>query len=313
MLRPQSGAYFLGILVDMKEGLFVWSGMSQRKILWGCVVVLACIAMFVWFVALAQKPQGTLTFAVLDVGQGDSLYIGGPTGVQVVIDGGPDDALLAELPKVMPPFDRSIDAVLQTHPDADHIAGFVELLKRYEVGAFIESGIFKYDGLWSSVEGEVTGQKIPRHIARRGMVIDLGGGAELQILYPDWDPTHMSPKVDNNGGIVARLVYGDTSVLLMADVDSVVEEHLLALDGRALRSTILKVGHHGSKYSSDSRFLAAVAPALAVISAGESNRYGHPTLEVLERLAESDAAVFRTDEEGTLIFRSDGTRFWQVK
>jgi len=99
----------------------------------------------VWSAVYAQSASwrtgGTLTFAVLNVGQGDSLYIEGPTGIQVVVDGGPDGSLLRELPKVMPLFDRSLDAVIETHPDADHISGFIDLLKRYEVGYFIEPGI----------------------------------------------------------------------------------------------------------------------------------------------------------------------------
>jgi competence protein ComEC len=277
-----------------------------------CIALLAAGSIWVWTLVLAE-PRGLLTFAALDVGQGDSLYIEGPTGVQVLIDGGPDNSLLAELPKVMSPFDRSLNAVIETHPDADHINGLVDVLLRYEVGAFVEPGILKYDEMWSSLEHNVTIQRIPRYIARRGMVLDLGGGAELQILYPNWDPTHMSPRADNNGGIVTRLVYGNTSVLLMADVDGVVEERLLTLEGSALKSTVLKVAHHGSKYSSDAEFLDVVDPEIAVISVGEHNRYGHPTPEVLDRLEAEDVSVYRTDEEGTLVFRSDGTHFWQVK
>lgn len=283
-----------------------------RKAGLAAIMFLAALGIVVWSFVLT-KPQGLVTFAALDVGQGDSLYIEGPTGIQILIDGGPDDSLLAELPKVMPAFDRQLDAVIKTHPDADHMNGLVSVLERYDIDAFIEPGIFKYDQTWSRIHRLLRTEQIPRYIARRGMVVDLGGGSELHILYPDWDPARMSPRAANNGGIVARLVYGDTSVLLMADVDSEVEEHLLALEGSALKSTVLKVGHHGSKYSSDAEFLAAVDPALAVISAGERNRYDHPTPEVLDRLANENVAVLRTDEDGTVILRSDGTRFWQVE
>lgn len=289
-----------------------WAYLVPRKVGIAAMLLLAGATVAVWS-AVLSRPQDVVTFAVLDVGQGDSLYIESPTGVQVLIDGGPDNSLLAELPKVMPAFDRSIDAVLLTHPDADHSAGLLDLLTRYEVGAFVEPGIFKYDQTWSNIHRILRTQMIPRYVARRGMVINLGGGSELHILYPDWNPAHTSPKATNNGGIVARLVYGNTSVLLMADVDAGVEEHLLALDGGALESSVLKVGHHGSKYSSDARFLAAVDPDMAVISAGNRNRYGHPAPEALERLTDEESAVLRTDEEGTILLRSDGTRFWQVK
>src|SRR5262249_38146020 len=112
---------------------------------------------------------------------------------------------------------------------------------------------------------------------------------------------------------VAKLVYGKTSVLLMADVDTAVENNLLALDGKNLESTILKVGHHGSKYSSAPKFVADVAPQFAVISDGKNNVYGFPAPETLATFTAQNIPVLRTDQLGTIIFESNGTTFWQVK
>jgi len=268
----------------------------------------------VWSVAYAEAPfdfaQGKpqLTFAVLDIGQGDALYIESPTGVQVVVDGGPDDSLLRALPAVMPALDRTLDAIIETHPDADHIGGFSELLNRYEVGAFISPGIPKDTATAKKLEQQVDKKKIPRVIARRGMSLDLGGGAVLYVLYPDRDVSGLSNSKVNEGGIVARLVYGESEVLLMADVSSAVETRLMQLDAEELGADVLKVGHHGSRFSTSEKFVSAVTPGVAVISVGK-NSYGHPTAQALNILKAAGAEILRTDQEGTMVFTSDGERF----
>jgi len=268
----------------------------------------------VWSAVYAQPEHGVLTFAVLDVGQGDSLYIEGPTGIEVLVDGGPNDSILRELPHVMPQFDRSFDAVIETHPDADHITGFIDLLKRYEVDNFIEPGIEKDSITAKTLEQEIADEKIPRVIARRGMWLDLGGGAQLQILFPDFDPTHIAANKDNDGGIVAHLVYGKTSVLLTADTDFAVEDHLMSISTSTdLESTILKVGHHGSKTSTSDKFVEEVNPHYAVISVGAHNTYGHPTKRVLDTLSSHNIQTLRTDQDGTIIFHSDGETFTRVQ
>lgn len=270
------------------------------------------MVVLVWVFVVAETPSGHLKFAVMDVGQGDSLYIESPTGEQLVIDGGPDDSLLRELPKVMPWFDHSIDAIMESHPHTDHVAGFVDLLQRYQVGAVIEPGIVYQGSEVAMLEKEVLSEHIPRYLARRGMVLDLGGGAVLTILYPDSDVTFLpEPKV-HEGNIVARLVYGKTSILLMGDAPDDVEARLVAMGSTTLKSDILKVGHHGSKTSSSAALLAAVQPKEAIISVGAKNKYHHPTKEALDRLASVGAEVFRTDQEGTVEFESDGTTFWRV-
>ncbi len=271
-------------------------------------LVIACVT--IWSAALAQQPKGVLTFAVLDIGQGDSLYIEGPTGVEVVVDGGPDDSLLRQLPNVMPQFDRSLDAVIETHPDADHITGFIDLLKRYEVDNFIEPGIVKDTITAKTLEKEIADLHVSRIIARRGMWLDLGGGARLEILFPDFDPTHMDQKKDNDGGIVAHLVYGKTSVLLTADTDFAVEDHLMAISTSTdLKSDILKVGHHGSKTSTSDKFVEEVNPKIAVISVAAKNSYGHPTQRVLDTLSNHHIETLRTDQKGTIVCTSDALQF----
>lgn len=268
----------------------------------------------VWSAVYAQAPfgegSGVLTFAALDIGQGDALYIESPTGVQVLVDAGSGNgAVLRALPAVMPWGDRSIDAVIETHPDADHMGGMAGVLRRYSVGAFIEPGIIKHNATTDALAEEVAAQKLPDLIARRGMTLDLGGGARLDILYPDTDVTAFGNKT-NDGSIVAHLVYGNTSVLLTADMPSNIEQYLMqvATSGE-LASTILKVGHHGSKYSTSAGFLAEVAPQEALISVGAHNTYGHPAPRVIDLLTQSHIKTLRTDEQGTIVCTSDSLRF----
>lgn len=271
-------------------------------------VLLVCCA-GVWTVVYAETPRssGILTFAVLDVGQGDALYIESPTGVQVLVDAGPDDSALRELSALLPLGDRSIDAAIATHPDADHIGGFSALIDRYDIGIFISPGIPKDTATAKRLEQKITERRVPRLVALRGQSLDLGGGARLDILYPDRDVSTLPSDKANEGGIVARLVYGDSEALLMADVGSGVELHLLQL-GSLLRSDLLKVGHHGSRFSTNAQFVSAVSPETALISVGK-NSYGHPTPQTLGVLDGVGATVLRTDESGTIRCVSDGAGF----
>jgi competence protein ComEC len=274
------------------------------------ILVLTLVCAGVWSVVYAEAPQapGVLTFALLDVGQGDALYIESPTGVQLLVDAGPTEALLRELPALMPPMDRTLDAIVATHPDADHIGGFAELLERYDVGVYISPGIPKGTATAKKLETAVDAKEIPRITARRGMSLELGGGARLDILYPDHDVSNLPEDKVNEGGIVARLVYGASEALLMADVGFGVETRLLQLDASELDSDLLKVGHHGSKYSTAQKFVASVSPEVALISVGK-NSYGHPTPQVLNILENAQATILRTDEKGTIKCVSDGARF----
>jgi competence protein ComEC len=277
------------------------------------LAALVCSCIGIWGAVAAATPPGVLTIAVMDVGQGDSIFIESPTGVQVVIDGGPDDSILTRLPTLMSAGDRTLDAVIETHPDADHIAGLVDLIARYQVKNFIEPGIPKDTLTAKRLEEEVDSEKIRRIIARRGMLLDLGGGAYMKVLFPDFDAATIPQSKDNDGGIVVQLFYASTTALFMADVSSDVEDHLVALDGGALDSDFLKVGHHGSRTSTDDEFLDEVTPDVAVISVGKDNTYGHPTPETLGRLSAHHIKTLRTDQEGTIVFTSNGNEFVRTR
>ena len=244
-----------------------------------------------------------LTFAMLDIGQGDALFIESPTGTQILFDAGPPKRVMGQLAKVMSPFDRSIDAIVLTNPDADHIGGFADILNSYKVDLMFESGTTNDSKTYQNLKREISNKKIPQILAKRGMRLDIGGGAVIDILFPDRDVSEWGR---NDGSIVARLSYGNTSVMLTGDATIKTEGIILGENSpEELKSTILKVGHHGSRTSTSADFVKALAPTYAVISEGKDNKYGHPHPETLGTLESFEAYILRTDEAGTIVFKCD--------
>lgn len=264
---------------------------------------------FIWY-AVSAESRGTLTVAFLDVGQGDAIFIESPTGKQIILDGGPDGSVLSRIGALMPFYDRSIDMLIVSNPDKDHFAGFIDVLKNYEVGGIMEPGTIPDTEIYKIFKEFVREEGVTSVLARRGMIIDLGGGVNLQILFPDRDVSGLSI---NDGSIIAKLVYGNTSLLLMGDAPQNIEKYLVSLDGGNLDVDILKLGHHGSKTSSGDALLSVSSPEYAVISASKSNRYGHPHKEVLDRLTKYNISALGTYQEGTIVFESDGERLWRKK
>lgn len=262
------------------------------------LLLLVCLIYF-----LATRESGKLTVAFMDIGQGDSIFIESPTGVQVLVDGGPDGSVVRQLGKQMSLFDRSIDALILTNPDQDHFAGFVDVLDRYNVRAVYESGTYKDSSSYKTLEQKVADEKAEHALLRRGQTVDLGGGAYLRILFPDRDVSGVD---SNPGSLIMQLVYGETEVMLMGDSIISVENFISDLDGTGLQSDILKVGHHGSRTSTGEKLLENVKPAVAIISAGCDNSYGHPHRETLDRLASAKVPYLWTCKEGTVSFESNG-------
>lgn len=259
------------------------------------------------FVVLWPHTQ-PLRISILDVGQGDSILIQSPTGVNVLVDGGPDRSVVRELPTRMGPLDRTIDLMVETHPDKDHIAGLADVLESYEVKHFMSPGLPNDTNVFARLVADVEKESgVSVYTARRGQRIHLGDGAYADVLYPDHDVSHL--RATNDASIVLHVVYGDTSFMLTGDLPSTIEDVLVAsVSAESLKSDVLKAGHHGSKYSTDDLWLQAVAPSTVVISAGKGNTYGHPSPEALARVQKFGARILSTIDSGTITFESDGTR-----
>lgn len=278
----------------------------QTHLRWYILLLLILLSIVLWSVILHESRHGVLTFSVLDIGQGDALYIESPTGTQVLVDGGPDRNLMREIRQVLPWYDRHIDMIVVTNPDLDHYSGFISFLDMYTVDVVLEPGTTNPNSAHQVLEEEITDKKIPKVIARRGQKVDLGGGAYLQILFPDRDISGLS---SNDGSLVMRLIYGDTSVMLQGDSTAKIEQYLVSLNKGELQSTILKAGHHGSRTSTTEEYVKAVSPKWTVISSGENNSYGHPHKETLDTLAKLKISTLDTCNNGRITFISDGKEF----
>ncbi len=277
---------------------------SKKYAQWIVLGVFLFANIFIWSVVAREDRRGELMVAFLDVGQGDSIYIEAPNGNQVLIDGGTGQQVLRELGRVMPFYDRSLDLVLATHPDQDHVGGLPAVLERMRVDNVITTENTSDTGAYRAFE-EVIRKKNPRRIlARAGTRIVLDRGVVLEILFPD---SNASGWETNTASIVARLTYGEQSFLLTGDSPISIEKYLVGKNGGKLKTIVLKLGHHGSRTSSSQIFLAATDPEYAVISAGKDNKYGHPHKEVLDLLVELKIPALNTADRSTIIFKTDGT------
>jgi len=269
------------------------------------ISVLSFFAASIVYANLAEERRGLLTVSFLDVGQGDSIFIDAPSGRQMLIDGGPNSSVLRQLSRVMPWYDRSIDVVVATHPDLDHIGGLIDVLPRYRVGTIMLSSVNGSTSGWASFRAGVAKETQDARIAERGQVVNLGEGVYLEILFPDRE----LPAVETNVGcIVSRLVYGATAFILPCDATAAIEEYVARLDGKKLGSQVLKAAHHGSKTSSAAFFVGAVDPEYVVYSRGCGNSYGHPHEQTVDTFARFGIVALDTCEEGTVTFVSDGKR-----
>lgn len=251
------------------------------------------------------------TFAMLDIGQGDALFVEAPSGIQVLIDGGPPKKILGELNKVMLPFDKKIDVLMITNPDQDHIGGLIDILENYEVDIVLESGTFNSSKTYKDLKNKILEKNIPNILARAGMVLYLDSKTKIEILFPNQD---VSAWENNDGSIIARLTYGNFSILLTGDATKKTEQIILAENiPKKLKSNILKVGHHGSRTSTSSDLLKIVQPEHAFISVGLNNKYGHPASEVLDLLEKFRIEILRTDESGTIILKCDKMEVCKIK
>lgn len=288
--------------------------MSFYNLKWYFLLGLLVATSLIWYAVFYFEARQNLLVSFFDVGQGDAIFIEAPNGNQILVDGGPGDKILAKLGQALPFWDRSIDLLVLTHPHADHLDGLLEVLKRYQIGAVLGSGasysLPEYEE-WHRILEE---KNVPIIIARRGQRIIFSKAGELDIFSPFENFAGASLKNPHDANVVSKLIYGNSSFLLTGDAERSLEYRLLLasedMSFYSLKSAVLKVGHHGSKTSSFEEFLQSVAPKVAIIQVGRKNRYGHPTQEVLDRLATVGAKILRNDLAGDIIIESDGRKIW---
>jgi len=269
------------------------------------LVILFGLNILAWVAVWNLSQPQLLEVVFFNVGQGDSIFIETPQGHQILIDGGPDETVLENLGKEMPFWDRTIDLIILSHPEHDHISGLIEVLKRYKVENILWTGVLRDTSEYKEWQKLIREEGAKIYIAQAGQNIE-GGETSFNILFPFESLEGKEVKNTNNSSVIVRLVYGDNSFLFTGDAYKSIERQLLET---AIDADVLKVGHHGSKTSSAQEFIEKVSPDIAVIQCGKDNHYGHPSQETLEILEKYGINIFRTDFNGDIKVISNGSNF----
>lgn len=292
---------------------------NKERLAWVVLGFLIVLSIVIWLAVYdLTKPQ-FLEVTFFDVSQGDSIFIETPKRQQILIDGGPSSAVLEKLAEEMPFYDKTIDLIILTHPESDHYRGLLDVLQRYEVENILWNGVVRDTAEWQEWMRLIKEEGANIIIAQAGQRIILQGseqcGSELKkqdicifidILHPFENLEGQEVKRANDTSVVSQLVFSDSSFLFIGDITK--KEELELAERYDLESDVLKIGHHGSKTSSDPKFIGEVSPDIAVIQCGKDNKYGHPDPEVLSILEEFDIEILRTDRDGDVKIVSDGNQ-----
>lgn len=265
-----------------------------------------------------------------DVGQGDAAYIRFPDGRDMVVDGGPNDAIQACLGRHMPFWDKHIDIVALTHPQKDHMQGLIGVFERFSVDYFLRSDIVNATDGFGSLMSIVQKKHIPMRFMTQGDELQIDA-TSLSFVWPtkaqiakmhsdgtglvsgETKSNVLGSAVDselNDGSLVFVLHYGDFDALFTGDADSHVEPEYMNSNRSRNVIEVLKVPHHGSKTGMTSDFIRWIKPTVAVVSVGK-NSYGHPYKEAVNMLQSINSRIYRTDEHGDVEVVSDGSQ-WMV-
>lgn len=277
---------------------------SYKKLVIGIIAVLVCFNVLAWAAVLKTSDQ-SLKVVFFDVGQGDSIFIETPKGTQVLIDGGPNSKVLEKLNEQLPFFDRSLDLVILTHPDADHLAGLVEVLKSYKADFVAWTGVGSSRPEFQEFLAEINQGNAQKLFLAEGEKIIIGKDVYFEVLAPLENFQGREVSDFNSSSLILKMVYGKSTFLFTGDSPQSIEWQLVD-SGKDISSQVLKVSHHGSDTATSDIFLQKVDPEIAVISAGAKNRYGHPAAEILERLEKYGIKTMRTDQQGNIKIFSNG-------
>ncbi len=266
--------------------------------MWKRIIFLLVFLNTLAWIAVFSLNNSFLEITFFDIGQGDSAFIEIPNGYQILVDGGPNLKVLEKLSEQMPFWDRTIDLIILTHPEHDHLSGLLGVLERYEVENILWTGVMNNTAEFQEWSELIKKEGAKIYIAKNGQII-RAGNAYAKILYPFEILEDAESKNINDTSIVFSLFYGNNSFLFTGDASKLIELKL-----GEVNSDVLKVGHHGSKTSTSRSFVEMVSPDIAVISVGKDNSYGHPHLNVLQNL--EGVKVLRTDIDGDIEIASNG-------
>ncbi len=286
---------WLWIVVTLLIAVMGCSGLSQMRV--------------------SELDADLLTVTFIDVGQGDCILIEAPSGNTMLVDGGERSAGDKVVGALRNLGIKRINAVVGTHPHADHIGGLMKVLEKLPVDAVYDSAKPHSSKTYEDYLTLIYEKDIPFHVARAGKEIQFDDSVKVTVLWPPnvdaEDPFHIERLSANDASVMLRIDFGDSTLLLTGDAEAIVENELIER-GSIPQAQVLKIAHHGSTTSSTDNFLNQVNPEIAVICVGEDNRYGHPHKEVIKSLIYVGAETLRTDIHGTVVLESDGMT-WTVK
>ena len=253
--------------------------------------------------------RGTVEVYLLDVGQGDSIFLKSPSGKTMLIDASTSD-MAEKIDEFLQKQNVTrLDVVIGTHPHADHIGGMRKIISKYDVGVYYMPDAVNNTSMFEKLVDELDARNIPVEKAVGGAdsFIDWDDKVEVRFFSPFPGASYEDL---NNYSVVCHVRIGETSIMLTGDAEEQAEEALMKeIPATLLRSTVLKLGHHGSSSSTSEGFLNSVRPKLAVASLGADNEYGHPHQETLDKLKNADIPLLRTDLSGTIHITLDGTGY----
>ena len=265
---------------------------------------------------LGTLPDGKLHIVFCNVGQGDAAYIRFPDGRDMLVDGGPNNSVLQCLGRHMPFWDRTIDIVVLTHPENDHMQGLLSVLERYTIGYFVRSDAENVTDGYTKLMEIVKTRAIKQKRVLNGEKISIDQ-VVLDVFGPSSDILGASTADINDASVVFWLRYGNFDALFPGDAP-LRPDFAKASTGRqdyvgqaVGDAEVLKFPHHGSKTGFNKDYLDLLKPKITVISVGK-NSFGHPTKEILSALADLHTQVLRTDQEGDIEIVSDG-KGWKVQ
>lgn len=259
-------------------------------------------------------PTDNLKVNFINVGEGDCILIEAPNKINILIDGGGTPQGDFDVgSKIVVPYLRrkgisEIDLLILTHPHLDHLEGLLPVLKEFKVGMVLDSGLLCDISAYKEFISLIQKKSIPYHKAKAGDNFVFSNNLEIFLLNPLYDSDFYDESDFNNASIVVKLFYKNADFLFTGDIEVTAEKKLLVWQN-ILQSDILKVGHHGSITSTNLEFLDKVDPRIAIITVGK-NHFGHPSQKIIERLEDGNIQIYRTDEDGTIIIRTNGQEYW---
>ena len=264
-------------------------------------ILFALVLMVSIILPTASAATKQLEVHFIDVGQGDATLVKAPGGKTMLVDGGPKTAGKDVVAYLKSKGIKSLDYVVATHPDADHIGGLIDVLKAFPVNNFIDSGKAHTTDTYYEMLTLIDQKNIKYHVPTTGKKYQLDPKMVLEVLYADENADD-----NNDASIVLKMTYNKVSFLLMGDASTEIEDALMAVND--MKATVLKAGHHGSNTSSSAKFINTVKPTTAILSYGKNNSYGHPHAAVVSQLNKVGAKTYETPKHCNIIVKSDGVK-----